>query len=128
MSGPTWLSGRDSRGNFVFALDEARERYEARKLPGGWLVLNRETDLWLKFAVLEFCESAADRTDELDTCVFHGEGTLGDLRECRHTWWGEDGYCFYLNGPLVTAALRELSEFFDGMVEKPSEGGSDERR
>ncbi len=122
MSRPEWLSGRDERDHFVYRVGEIPTTNEIRRLPGGWLVLNHDGAPWLKFAVLEFFSSAPDRSDEQVTCLFHGEGPSGSLRECRHTWWGEngDGYCFYPNGPLITAALKELSTFFDGMV--PREG------
>ncbi len=100
----------------LYPLKEAETQYDVVKLTGkGWLVLKRETDLWLKFAVLEF-HSSDEKDQVTTTCLFHGEGTLGSLRECRHTYWGESGYLFYPNGPLITAALQQLSEFFDDMT------------
>lgn len=44
--------------------------------------------------------------------VFHGEGYAG-LRECRHTWWGEDGYLYYPDPELISAAFVELRQWFD---------------
>ena len=45
--------------------------------------------------------------------VFHGEGFAGALRECRHTWWGDEGYVFYPSPELLASAFAALTEWFD---------------
>lgn len=122
LSRPNWLpvstSERFVPGDrkFSYSLDELRGLpFELRELPGGWLVLKRD-EFWIRFAVLEFATSDTDDANEFDHLLFYGEGPGGALRECRHTYWGEDGYIFYPNGVLISAAFRELSEFFDELV------------
>jgi hypothetical protein len=69
---------------------------------------------WMEFAVMRFhCQTHGDPDIEV-SCVFHGEGPAnGSLRECRHTWWGEEGYIFYPKRVLIVKALEALSEFYD---------------
>lgn len=112
-----WLKNRIDpiHGDRVYPLDDARERFTVRELmPNAYLVLNFEND-WLKFAVLEFSSSNVDGSETMLSCLFHGEGPGMGLRECRHTWWGEDGYLFYPDGRVIAAAFAALSEFFDDM-------------
>ena len=105
----------------VYSLDGLRRDFDVRDLGPGWLVLNHEKSggNWLRFAVCEFRQSATDGSRTLVSVVFYGEGPGGKddpLRECRHTYWGEDGYLFYPNGVVIAAALQALSEFFDEMA------------
>lgn len=104
----------------VYSLDKARARYEVREIcADGWLVLNWDEDRFLlKFAVLHFYSSEMDDSNVRTQCVFHGEGPVGNLRECRHTWWGEDGegYLFYPPGKVITSGLKALSEFYDRLL------------
>ena len=68
----------------------------------------------IRFAVFELHYSDVDGKNARHTMLLHGEGYAGDLRECRHIWWGEDGYTFYLDFEIVEAALRELRRWFGG--------------
>lgn len=124
---PDWLNGREERDYFVYSIDELRatDGLDVRELPGGWLILQRAKDhggLWLRFAVLDFFQSEMNGQNELATCLFFGDGPGGkageSLRECRHTYWGEDGYIFYPDGPLIAAAFEALSEFYDDLVKR----------
>lgn len=119
-----WLkiySQLDHGQRVVYRLDDLKSNFEVRKLcrDDGWLVLSRndedEYGCWLKFAVLGFAESEGNGKNTKVSCVFYGEGPTGSLRECRHTYWGKDGYIFYPNGPIICAAFTALAEFFDGM-------------
>lgn len=100
-----------------------KQKYKVEPLPGGFFVLDDRTD-WICFAVLADVGGYSAEDGSIITegsCIFYGEGPSGNLRECRHTYWGEEdnhGYIFYLDGRLITAAFRRLSEFFDEMVEK----------
>lgn len=108
-------------GGTTYLLSLIREKYKVTKIIGGFFVLN-DSDLWHKFAVLSYVGGfIVDGGVELTegACVFNGEGPSGNLRECRHTFWGQedDGYIFYPDGRLITAAFACLSEFYDNMVE-----------
>lgn len=118
---PGWLPvSRDSNtcDDPLWRLAELREQFEVRDLPRvGWLALSKAADSsWLRFAVLDFEQSDGDGSNVLVGLVFHGEGPSDPLRECRHTYWGDDGYIFYPNGALIADAFVALSEFFDNMV------------
>lgn len=64
------------------------------------------------FAVLDLAYTAEIGGVKL-SLVFHGEGPSDGLRELRHTYWGEDGYLFYPDARVITAALAALKEWFD---------------
>lgn len=73
----------------------------------------------IEFALFEFgfgpvtyVDGTRDETIHYQM-VFHGEGFSGNLRECRHMWWGEGGYTFYLPLEATAAALTALKEWFD---------------
>lgn len=119
-----WLESETSPCNdsmTAYSIDKARTKCEVRELDGhGWLVLKPKEgepaqDTWLQFAVLDFHCSEGDDTNAYGKLVFHGEGPTGVLRECRHTYWGEDGYVFYPSGTVIKAAFKALAEFYDEM-------------
>ncbi len=123
---PTWLNfakiaesicGPGARSMVDVA--KIAEKHKVEPLPNGYIVLD-DADLWVRFAILEFVteyDSEDGRRVTEATCLFYGEGPSGNLRECRHTYWGDDsGYIFYPSGLLITAAFRRLSDFFDDMV------------
>lgn len=105
----------EENNEVVYPLDRIDIRYERKQItPSSWLILNWDADgLWLNFAVLEFHSSDGDDANIMLSCVFHGSGPVGNLRECRHTYWGKEGYLFYPNAKVITAGLQALSEFFD---------------
>jgi hypothetical protein len=45
--------------------------------------------------------------------VLHGDGPAGELRELRHTYWGDEGYLFYPDVRVIVAAMAALKEWFD---------------
>lgn len=100
----------------VYSFDYIKDNFKYKELiRNGLLVLKQKEDYWLDFAVLEFHCSNSDDTSKMYSMIFYGSGTLGALRECRHTYWGEEGYLFYPDGKLITAAFLELSEYFDDL-------------
>lgn len=105
---------KSDQGDDVYSLNFLKNNYEVHELDEGYLVLewhDPNSKSWLKFAALDFyCSNGSDINLSL---VFYGEGPSGDLRECRHTYWGEDGYLFYPNKKVISSALTALSEFFD---------------
>lgn len=100
-----------------YLLSQALEKYRVIPLADGngalVINLNEHTNL-LKFAV--FYKGSENNGDTELELVFQGMG-YADEREIRHTWWGDDeGYLHFLSGKVVSAALRELSNYFDDMV------------
>lgn len=105
----------------VYSLDYCRKNFLVSDLTNrGYLVIKHSDDPdsdWMHFAVLSFDSSSGiDGSNTMLTAVFHGDGPSGVLRECRHTYWGEDGYIFYPDGPLIASALTALSRYYDGLV------------
>lgn len=68
----------------------------------------------LDFAFFEFGSIILD--DPIDesqlNLLLHGRGFTGG-RECRHTYWGEEGYIFYPNASNIIAAINWLTKYFD---------------
>ena len=67
---------------------------------------------WMAFRFLSF-HSACEEEIRVN-CFLYGEGCIG-LKECRHTYWGEEehGYIFYPNKDHITRSLDWLSQYFD---------------
>lgn len=81
------------------------------------VVEEHDNSPWKSFAVLEFQEGLDD--DVKMSMIFYGEGPSGNLRECRHTYWGQDeneGYVSYPDGRIITDAFKYLSKYYDEMV------------
>jgi hypothetical protein len=114
-----WLNS-DHRGmsdNIVYLLSEVNDKCQIIELDNeGYLALvyDEESEFKLTFAV--FTSNSSDDKDTYLTVQFHGYGFTGGLRECRHTYWGEDGYLFYPNGRVIRLAFKELSKYFDEML------------
>lgn len=111
-------------GDTLYFLDEIKEK--ATKIVeinnNNWLVLYTNKyyddskslkDCWLQFALLQFSQSELNGDNTLVSCVFSGEGPTSSLREFRHTYWGKDGYNFYLPIDATIKALTYLKEFYD---------------
>lgn len=43
----------------------------------------------------------------------HGSGHASGLREARHTYFGENGYVYYVNPAVLTWAFGQLRRWFD---------------
>lgn len=126
---PKWLpSKEDDFGGCketIYDIDALKaSTLEVRELiPGeSWLVLNDNPydegvkySGWLEFALLQFHSSNADGSSPLGVLVFHGDGPSCNLREPRHTYWGEDGggYLFYPRTSVIESGLSALKEFYD---------------
>lgn len=122
----TWLTGvKPDHGcdELVYPLDEAKKKFEVKELipEEGWIVLDKTDEDWWKFAVFSFFGSDGNGENLEMSLIFHGEGPPTILRECRHTYWGEEGYLFYPNGPVIIAAFHFLSEFYDGMISQEAQ-------
>lgn len=99
----------------AYSLDEIRKGFEVRQIcEDGYLILSWDEErLWLKFAVMEFFYGEGAKDKLFLQCIFHGDGPTGNLREFRHTYWGDNGYIFYAKKEVIIAGLNALSEFFD---------------
>jgi hypothetical protein len=102
---------------YVVADQNADERIRLDQ--NHWLLAKTTDGLHVEFAVFGFHDGPATRNGEVVSpehhiMIMHGSGPSGSLRECRHTWWGENGYVHYLHFAAIEAALRELRRWFDG--------------
>ncbi len=111
-------SGVSLTGNGYTVYDLAEQDATERISLGNnaWLLVRDVDGLTLNFAMFELLTgSISDGTPDEHMLIFHGSGPSGNLRECRHIWWGEeDGYTHFLNFEHVEAAFRELRRWYDG--------------
>lgn len=88
------------------------------ELPGGLLAVQVIEELHVSFVVFSAVRGPSTRDGvEVEPAMYQvtfcGEGPSGNLRELRHTYWGKDGYIFYVNAELITSAFAALREWFD---------------
>lgn len=97
-----------------YCLDElVRPGVEMHVLVPGkcWAFLRERVGVIREFVI---AEEASEYEGKFYVDVFwSGEGTGGSLRELRHSWFGEDGYIFYLNLDHLIAAAQFLKQHFD---------------
>ena len=113
----------DLRGRVydLAAVRAAADRVIDLDAPGRILAVSIRDGLHVSFVVFDFHSGPSTASDGkvVDgiklALVFHGNGPSGNLRELRHTWWGEDGagYLFSPNSKLIAAAFGALREWFD---------------
>ena len=114
----TELVKYDDEGSLL--LNDLDKHYTVKELLKDqcWIVYNVDPDSDdvdegpLKFAIYEHLSTSNDEVS-LDV-LMHGHGYTG-LRECRHTYWGDNGngYIFYPNAKAIIAVMNELSKYFD---------------
>jgi hypothetical protein len=101
----------------MYDLEKLQLAYEMIPLnDSSWMLWDKDKDpgsIKVKFALFRRCSSDMDGKNITLTLCMHGYGFLGGLNECRHTYWGEDGYIFYPNAKDIKAALDFLSQHFD---------------
>lgn len=102
-------------GEPAYAFEKLSAKFEVIRIHSdGWLVLNWDKEkFWLKFAAMDFFYSDGDNINLYLKPVFYGDGPTGNLREFRHTYWGDDGYMFYANKKTIVGALELLSKYYD---------------
>jgi hypothetical protein len=87
----------------------------AKELVSGLFVCQERTDIFLTFCFLQENSCDIQGKNKKGTILLHGEALVGNLKELRHTWWGEDqdGYLYYPNIKYIKAAMAwlELWEF-----------------
>ena len=87
--------------------------YKTFDIDGGMIVWI-EKDCWAEFFVFEVSASWVDdkqKEHSVADIVWHGNGTLGSLRELRHSYFNP--YLFYINAKLIEASFKELRKHFD---------------
>jgi len=100
----------------VYSLDKMKElSTEHVELPSnGHLFYYREADgLHLNFFVGGFHTSDVDNKNVVIDKIWTGCGPTGNLRELRHSFFGENGYIFYVNLDILEAASKDLRRYFD---------------
>lgn len=109
----------DLNGETCYAMEEQLGE-KIRIGRRAWLAVHEHTPDIVDFACFDFAHGPAspatqpEHNMEWYSMVFHGSGPSGGLRECRHIWWGDDGYTYYLNFALVEQAFAALRRWFDG--------------
>tara|TARA_R100001086_G_C11840641_1_gene259010 strand:- start:1467 stop:1793 length:327 start_codon:yes stop_codon:yes gene_type:complete len=106
MEYPDWITSAVLPGEDALDIETLRVNFEIHALDGGILVINNR-DCIIDYAVVEY------GNDVEGTMVWHGTGVGANLRECRHSYFGEDGYVFYMNGDLFISAINKLKDYFD---------------
>ena len=80
-------------------------------LPSDAKLIIRTTKAWVTFACFVF--AFQEGTTIYYDVLFHGEGTADPLKECRHTYVGDNGYVFYMPLDVMAAAIAELQKVFE---------------
>lgn len=80
-------------------------------LPDDAKLIIRTESSWVTFACFTF--STQEGTTTYYDMLLHGEGTAPPLKECRHTYVGEQGYVFYMPLDVMAAAIAELQKVFE---------------
>jgi hypothetical protein len=75
------------------------------------VIFKNNENIWMDYCFLEW--SAASEHETYFTPFWHGSGTLGSLKEARHSHIGENGYVFYIKKDNFIKALDWLSKHFD---------------
>ena len=82
-----------------------------------WVVhwINPENEYWMHFEFYEFHSiSMGEQEGEAKVeCLMYGGGPIDVLRECRHTYWGKDGYIFYPRKVHIITMLEWLNKHYD---------------
>jgi hypothetical protein len=93
----------DEPGVYVVPADATRLR------PDLWVCWHDEPPSpWAAFVFLASHSAEDVEGPYYATVLMVGEGILGNLRECRHTYWGDEGYLFYPSAGQIRAMLDYL--------------------
>jgi len=98
---------RDVRelSSYIFELDES----------AFLAVITDPEEFKVSWAVMAFDHGYCmdEPEDYFHTIQISGYGFSGNLRECRHTYWGDGGYIFSPNVLVISQALLILAKWFD---------------
>lgn len=76
------------------------------------LLVNDRRDYDVRWALLTWRSGGAGVPLSYEVLA-RGNGTGGSLREARHTYFGEDGYVFYVDAAALAWAFELLGRWFD---------------
>lgn len=108
------IIGRDDTNLYAEPDIRAKATRVVELKKDGRLAVLATDELRVSFVVFRFAAGTSDGSHPtLYERVFDGEGPSGELRELRHTDWGEDGYLFYAPGALIADAFEKLKEWFN---------------
>lgn len=111
--------GQDNCNDLLYKLDTLKENFQYEELipESLWVMHNNNPDkdgyCSLDFAFFDFNSSDGDGSNVELNMIMYGWGPTGTLKECRHTYWGKDGYIFYPNKKKIEIILNWLSVYFD---------------
>lgn len=72
-----------------------------------------EIDMSVRWALLEWTGDMGDGSHAEYDIEAHGYGYSGALREARHTYFGDEGYVFYVDPLRLAWAFDCLRRWFD---------------
>lgn len=99
---------RNEDDEISYSLNSLRKDFEIVELHNG-VIAYRINDLWMDFYVFNF---HCGKHDDEDYILFwNGQGTLGNLKELRHSYFQE--YVFYANLKLIEQASQWLQTYFE---------------
>lgn len=76
-----------------------------------WAIVVSSPEDWKEWAIFEW--QCSDENLVETTMLVSGCGPTGYLKECRHTYWGENGYIFYPNAEHLKLALNWLETMYE---------------
>jgi hypothetical protein len=100
-------------GDVTYSLNEIKLKFDIVELQPeqSWFVSQSDGN-WMEWAVFEWAGGLIGENPDA-SLLFYGGGTLGSLREMRHTYFPDNGYVFYFPIKTMQLALAELSKYFD---------------
>jgi hypothetical protein len=102
----------DLLGEEEYLLDDIKKQCRTsitEIVPSHWIGID-SVDSWMEFILVKV-SSEVDGVVKVNK-VMEGSGSLG-LREMRHTYWGNAGYLYYVNGDAIIKTLQFLKQYFD---------------
>jgi len=109
LSVPHWLENNDP---LIQIKDAPPHSYDFRE--GDFFLRVVENDIWADWALLSWAGESESGDDVRWELVAHGTGVSSNLREPRHTWFGDgDGYLFYVDPKILAWGFKILEKWFD---------------
>lgn len=105
----------------IFILGKIKEKFTVEELISESLWVahdyakNEKGYCWMNFGFFEFKSIEMGKNYNHAECdmLMYGSGPVGALKECRHTYWGDNGYIFYPNKQNIIKALEWLEKFYE---------------
>lgn len=95
----------------MYKLSDMLKNFTVVPVTKGLYAIEDNQEHWIDVCFMTL-DSSMDNEEFLSE-LFRSSGTLGCLRECRHTYFPDDGYVFYMNKGDMVAALEYLEKYFD---------------